>query len=590
MLKDEDKQLLLSKIDIVELISQYVDLKKSGSGYKGLSPFKDEKTPSFMVSPTKKIFKDFSSDIGGDAIRFYMLINKISYLEAIEQLAKKYNVNINLARSNANYYDKYYNLTKKICEYYATNLLNSPIAQNYLKNRGYSLEDIKKFKLGYAKNAWDDIYKAFSKEDINILLELGLVAKGENGYYDIFRDRIMIPIFNKKGDIVGFGGRDISAKPEVAKYINSKESKIFKKSNELYGIFDGGNIIEKYNSCMLVEGYFDVLALHKADIRNSIASLGTALTANQVKYIKKLTENILIAYDNDSAGLAAKIRAILLLNNYGFNVKVMDYSNMGKDPDEILKNYGKDAFIEEIKKSEDAFDFLYKYYLAEGDIEKLGVKRKLIKEMNSYFASIKNPIYYEEFIKKFAKKLNISIEALKSNLVKSAKMPVEERKVTTKSKKQINNRQRQLEEMTIFLLYKDFKKGIKEKLSLFEKISFSNIYFSQMFEKLYQNDFKVENLSNEESRILFDLTLKYDDIKIDYVILYREWILQYIKNSREMIVNYFEGYDNMNDEDYASYMSFVSRVKHIEKSVDLPKIKKVYDDYLEYEKGKMHAL
>ena len=169
-------------------------------------------------------------------------------------------------------------------------------------------------------------------------------------------------------------------------------------------------------------------------------------------------------------------------------------------------------------------------------------------------------------------------------------MPVEERKVTTKSKKQINNRQRQLEEMTIFLLYKDFKKGIKEKLSLFEKISFSNIYFSQMFEKLYQNDFKVENLSNEESRILFDLTLKYDDIKIDYVILYREWILQYIKNSREMIVNYFEGYDNMNDEDYASYMSFVSRVKHIEKSVDLPKIKKVYDDYLEYEKGKMHAL
>lgn len=581
MLKESDKQLLLSKIDIVELISEYVDLKKSGAGFKGLSPFKSENTPSFMVSSSKKIFKDFSSNIGGDAIKFYMLINNLTYLEAVDELARKYNVNINIT-SEKRYNVKYYNLLSEISKIYQENLLASKEALEYLKNRGYSLNDIKEYRLGYALDKWDSIYVKYENDDtVKDLLELGIVSHSENRYYDTFKNRIMIPILNVKGDIIGFGGRDISSNPNVAKYLNSKESKIFKKSFELFGVFDGGKKIKEYNSCILVEGYFDVLALHKNNIKNVVASLGTALTEKQAEYIRKFTNNIVIAYDNDSAGLEAKKRAIHILNKFEFNIKVMDYSNLGKDPDEILHKYGKNDFVDILSKSKDAFDFLFEYYLKEKDISKLGTKMQVISDMKPYFSSLKNMIYYDEFVDRFSKRLNISKEALKSNL---GKIAVSNNLVSTKKPKESNlkiSKKARLEELTILYLLYD-----KTKYSLFNTFSFENIYYESIIDK----GFDGSKFSEEEKEIVFHLKTKYTDIsKIDYILLYKEWVLDYIKNSREMILDYYNGYENMNDEDYAKYMSFVSQVKEIEKSVDLPKIKEVYINYMEYEKGKLHA-
>ncbi len=583
MINEKDKNLLLSKIDIVALISEYVNLKKTGSGFKGLSPFKEEKTPSFMVSPAKGIFKDFSSGIGGDAIKFYMLMHNLDYVSAMEELAKKYNVEIKINHRKEDYNTKYYKLMSDVLQDYKQNLYTSKEALNYLENRGYTLSDIKKFNLGYALNKWDSEYLKYKDSDkLKELVELGIITNSNDRYFDFFKNRIIFPITNIKGDIISFGGRDISGSKDVAKYINSKESRIFRKSNELFGIFDGGNKIKEYNSCILVEGYFDVLALHKNNIQNAIASLGTSLTLAQAEYIRKFTNNIVLAYDNDSAGLNAKIRAIQILNKYGFNIKVMDYSNIGKDPDEILYTYGKDKFVEELGKSIDAFDFLYKYYLKSNDITKLGAKMKLISDMDEYFSSLTNMIYYEEFAKRFAEKLDISLNALKSNLSKAkTKRKINSTKLNTNTKRKSITRKESLEEQTIIYLIKH-----KNKCTLFQNFTFENLNFENILNKIENN----ELFDDEEKELIFHLNTKYENFDTDnYTLLYREWVIDYIKNSREMIVDYLGGYDAMGEEDYAMYMTFLKRVKEIEKSVDLPKIKEVYYDYMEYEKGKLHA-
>lgn len=234
MINEKDKNLLLSKIDIVALISEYVNLKKTGSGFKGLSPFKEEKTPSFMVSPAKGIFKDFSSGIGGDAIKFYMLMHNLDYVSAMEELAKKYNVEIKINHRKEDYNTKYYKLMSDVLQDYKQNLYTSKEALNYLENRGYTLSDIKKFNLGYALNKWDSEYLKYKDSDkLKELVELGIITNSNDRYFDFFKNRIIFPITNIKGDIISFGGRDISGSKDVAKYINSKESRIFRKSNEL---------------------------------------------------------------------------------------------------------------------------------------------------------------------------------------------------------------------------------------------------------------------------------------------------------------------------------------------------------------------
>lgn len=248
MASKEDIEKLRDKIDIVDLISKYVHLEKSGVNYKGLSPFKDEKTPFFIVSPNKKIFKCFSSNIGGDAIKFYMLINNITFEKALAELSEKYDVNIKgIDKLKSSEYQHLYDIMKKVSQIYHEQLLKNEDALNYLYKRGYSLEDIKNFNLGYAPNLWtylyDNLINEYSEQD---LVELGLITiKDENKVFDFFRNRIIIPIYNKYGNIIAFGGRDITSSKNTAKYLNTKESKIFSKGKELYGIFDCGSSLKK---------------------------------------------------------------------------------------------------------------------------------------------------------------------------------------------------------------------------------------------------------------------------------------------------------------------------------------------------------
>lgn len=589
MITSEEREELLAKIDIVDLISQYVDLKKSGSGYKGYSPFKNENTPSFMVSPEKKIFKDFSSNIGGDAISFYMKINNLSYTRAVQELSKKYGVIL----KNSNYFlhddknSKYYDILKDACDIYIQNLNEDENAKEYLLKRGYTLEDIKRFKIGYAKDEWNNVYeKLKDKYSLEELQELGIVKKTNESIYDVYRNRITFPIYNIKKQIIAFGGRYIGSDKEIPKYLNSKESLIFKKSDELFGIFDEGKSIIKREYCILVEGFFDVLSLHKHGFSETVASLGTSFTDNQAKLLKKFTNNIIIAYDDDEAGNNAKLRTILLLNKYEFNIRILSLNKMAKDPDEFLFKYGKDEFLEKMKNSKDSFDYIYDYYKKDYDISKIPAKLKIIEDMKQFFSTLRNDIYRDEFSKRLSNNLELDISTVKKYL-KFIKL--NNQNIKEKQKKEENEtvsfktKQDSLEEETIRLLCLQ-----KEYFNLFKNFKFTNPYLENIFVKLSKNKFnniEMVNFDAEEEEIYFQITTQYQNeniIKNNHAVLYREWIKKEINEVLDIIITQYGGINNIPIDAYERSIEIKKILKSIDKSRDIKQIENAYNIYKEY--------
>ena len=382
--RSEDIENLLSHLKIEEVVGDEIELKKSGANYKGLCPFHPDTTPSFSVSPTKNICKCFVCGAGGNAIKFYSMYHKISYEEAVGELAKKYNVPIK-AYENRNFKqkeenEKYYKIMEEAHNYYQENIFENQgrVALEYLNKRGVSPKVIRENQLGYALSEWSGLFdhlikKGFQKDDI---VELGLAKNGEKGIYDSFRNRIMFPIYSVSGRIIAFGGRTLESSKEIPKYINSPDTPIFKKGKNLYGIKDKGSILKKKNYSLLMEGYMDVLSAHSYGFDVALASLGTAFTYEQGELLKKYTNNVIMSLDMDSAGQMATERTAFILKNLGFNIRVLKLEN-AKDPDEYLKTFGKEAFLKCVKNSLEIFDFLYELYSKEYDLSNIMSKEKL---------------------------------------------------------------------------------------------------------------------------------------------------------------------------------------------------------------------
>lgn len=356
-------------MDITEIIGDYVVLKRKGANYWALSPFVKEKSPSFAVNPAKGIYKCFSSGKGGNAVSFLMEMEGYTYVEALMHVAKKYNIEVEVDERADDYQDKknhhesLYILNQFAADYYHRQLLESEegktVALTYFKERGISEATIKQFQLGYALDSWDN----FAKEALarqyteNLLTETGLCSKSEKtgNLVDRFRARVMFPITNHVGKIVGFGGRILGNKDKEAKYINSPETAIYQKSQVLFGLFQGRNAIREQNLCILTEGYMDVIALFQSGIQNTVASSGTSLTEEQSRLIKRFAKNVLLVYDGDSPGVKAALRAIDLLIAEGLSVKVLILPD-NHDPDSYTKQYGAAAFMEQAKTA--ALDFM----------------------------------------------------------------------------------------------------------------------------------------------------------------------------------------------------------------------------------------
>lgn len=331
--------------DVVDVISEVVKLKRSGRNYTGLCPFHREKTPSFSVSSDKQIFKCFGCGEAGNVFSFVMKYRNMSYIESVKYLADRANITIEEKGSSKKLHDKkeiLYNLNKEVARFFFNNLYKYETGKNYFSNRKIDEKTIRRFGLGYSLNSWNSVLQVFRKKyGEELLLEAGLILKSEKGtVYDRFRNRVMFPVFDYKGRVIGFGGRVLDdSKP---KYLNSPETLIFNKGTNLYGL----NFAIKSSNTrtfIIVEGYMDVISLHQHGITNAVASLGTALTVNQARLLKRYADKVIISYDSDLAGQMATMRGLEILRTNGFDVRVLTVPN-GKDPDEFIKNNGKEAF------------------------------------------------------------------------------------------------------------------------------------------------------------------------------------------------------------------------------------------------------
>lgn len=502
------------RADIVDLIGEYVDLKRSGSNYMGLCPFHSEKTPSFSVSPSKSIFKCFGCGVGGDVITFVMKRENLSFPEAVEFLAEKYNVRLEVykdenkeAREKRN---RLYEINREAGLHFLKNYEASQKTQLYLKNRMLSDKTIRSYGIGYSKDSWTDLYDHLTKMGYreDELLELNLISKSKNGNcIDRFRDRVMFPIINRNNRIIGFGARTFGdAKP---KYLNSRETPIFHKGSNVFNI----NIISRESArerIILVEGYMDVISLYNSGINYSVASLGTSLTIDQANIIKKMAKDIYICYDSDSAGINATSRAIDIFLQASVKPKIIELEG-GLDPDDFIKKYGVEGFENKIKSAISYIEFKIKKLKENFNLDDSEGLSNFTIESAKILSSIKNPIERDIFVKNFSKKYNISYTAIENyinylnrNKLKETKR--EEFKVKKNTNVVKSNKARAQEELLSYsLLDNDIYKYIKNKIEVFY---FTNAMTRAVFEeipRLYEEEMEVRDfLSLLESNRLID--------------------------------------------------------------------------------------
>ncbi len=447
MISRDTIEEIRNRIDIIDVISDFLTLKKSGSNYKALSPFANEKTPSFFVVPAKGIFKDFSSGKGGDAITFVMEHEKMGYTEALRYLAKKYGVEIKEERqteegkAEQSEREGLYILMNFAKEYYRKQLTGSEegisIGLSYFRERGFNDRTIEKFELGYALEGWENftkeaISKGYNKE---LLEKTGLIVKKDDGStYDRFRGRVIFPVHNISGKVIAFGARMLGKDKNQPKYINSPETDIYHKSDVLYGLYHAKNAIRQHDVCYLVEGYTDVISLHQSDVPNVVASSGTALTESQIRVIRRFTENVTVLFDGDSAGIKAALRGIDMILKGGMNVRVVLFPD-GEDPDSYSRKVGTSEFQKFLKDhTQDFVSFKAGLYASEAAGDPIR-KAESIKEIISSIAQIPDPVKRSVYLQETSGLLKIDEQVLLSEL---NKILVRDRKKTDKEKSREN--------------------------------------------------------------------------------------------------------------------------------------------------------
>ena len=539
MIEESIIQEIKDRLDIVEVISDFVSLKKSGSNYKALSPFTNEKTPSFFVSPSKQIFKCFSTGKGGDAIEFLKEVDSMTYIEAIKYLGEKYGVEINETESNYeinNEKESLLILINKSKEFFKKNLETQEgksIALTYFNHRNINEEMINKFELGYSVDKWDSLYNYLVKNqfDEDQIIKAGLILENNNKKYDRFRNRVIFPIQNLSGKTIAFGARILSEEKNQPKYINSPETSLYIKSNTLYGLYQSKNTIRKMDNCYLVEGYTDVIALFQIGIENVVASSGTSLTTNQIKLVSRYTKNITILFDGDKAGVSASLRGMDLILENDMNVKIVSFPE-GYDPDSFSKKVGKQKFEEFLIQNETNL-ISFKVNLL-NDFKSDPVKKsEMIFDIVRSISKIPNSIKRSVFLKEASTSLEINEQALISEMNKlligqgnkniQTNNFIEKKKDIKKKDKSINSAINFYERECIRMLVNygttdfevvglDRKSFIDYFLNEIEDIEFENKNYLKIIDV-----FKKEYNQNNVIDINYFLSEKYKDLKDDII-------------------------------------------------------------------------
>ena len=517
---------------VEEIIGDFVQLKKSGSNYKGLSPFTEERTPSFMVSPAKQIWKDFSSGKGGTVITFLMEHEQYTYPEAIKYIANKYNIEVEETErtpeqmSEDNEKESLFLVSDFAKNYFKKNLFEKEgktIALSYLKERKFKGDIIEKFEIGYSVKSKDNFSRAAidAGYKLNFLEKTGLTIVKDSENIDRFRGRVIFPIKSMSGRILGFGGRILGSSKNLAKYINSPESLIYQKSKVLYGIYESKQSIVKNDNCFLVEGYTDVIKMHQCGISNVVASSGTALTENQIRLINRLTKNITVVFDGDAAGSRAALRGIDLILGQGMNVKICNLPE-NDDPDSFVS----ERSLKEVESYlfENSKDFIvYKASLLLKDTQNDPVKKAgVIRDMVESISKISDQIKRELYIKECSSIMNISEQVLYSTLAQIVKkdfdnlkkIPLKEYEPisiikTEKDKNQVDELY-ELEKkiIEILILYGNYSIDYKEEVFTENSDGNTDIKMKnrsvKVFEKIYMDLHTDEmEFSNEDFKNIY---------------------------------------------------------------------------------------
>lgn len=506
-INDEIIEKVRDSSDIIDVISDYISLKKSGTNYVGLCPFHNEKTPSFTVSDTKQFFHCFGCGEGGDVVTFIMKRENLSFPEAVKFLADKKGIVIEETKPKNEKLiqerNRGYEINKEAARFFFSNLTKDKNPLNYLYKRNIKDKAIKQFGLGYALDRWDALYnylklKGYDSQEIE---KLGLIGRktGNDGYYDKFRNRIIFPIIDIKGRVIGFGGRVLDN--SMPKYLNSQETFIFNKGNHLYGL----NLLNKHSDrkrIVLVEGYMDVISLFSKGINYSVASLGTALTEQQAKLLKRYGENVYICYDTDKAGINATNKAIQILLREGIEPKIVILGEY-KDPDDFLKKNTIEDFENRLYEALNHVD--YKVYINKQkyNLEEAEEKIKFTIEIAKVIKELKNPIEKDVYISKIAKEMNISKEAIEKEVFGNTKIAnnnIKERYKISPIKTILPSASltAEMDLIRLMIFDKDYFDRISEEFSLDE---YENLQCKEIFttiKELYTHD----EILNED--ILYD--------------------------------------------------------------------------------------
>ncbi|MGL5122929.1 MAG: DNA primase [Fusobacteriaceae bacterium] len=523
--KDDDVEKLNQSLKIEEVVGQYVELKRAGSNYKGLCPFHSDTTPSFMVSPSKNICKCFVCGAGGSPLKFYSNYKKISFNQAVKELSDTYQIPVRenyATKEITEEYKEYYEIMRLANDFFGGKIFENTGRESleYLTKRGITPANIKKSKLGYALNSKSALtdYLLEKGYGLSELITLGLSKENENGVYDNFRNRIIFPIYSLENKVIAFGARSLEDNKNIPKYINSPDTPIFKKGNILYGIGDKNSIIRKKKYSILMEGYMDVLmsTIHGFDV--TLAPLGTALTEEQGKLLKRFTNNVILSFDMDGPGQKATEKAILTLKKLGFSIRVVEVEG-AKDPDEYIKKFGKESFLKQVKNSIESFDFLYKFYAKDYNLDDIFAKQNFIKGFKEFFLSVEDKIEQSLYIDKLAMNIGVSKEILWETLVVENKTNKKEKSRQEDIRKKIDeeDKEYEVENLTASLILmnnsyykyfknKDFKSEFLKKIMLY-------------FEKKIETEEKIITIStlikseefneNEQEKLLDFSLIKY---------------------------------------------------------------------------------
>ena len=596
---------------VEEVVGEFVQLKRAGSNLKGLSPFTDEKTPSFVVSPAKQIFKCFSTGIGGTVVTFLMEKEHFTYPEALRWLADKYGIEIPAQREQTK--EELERISEKeslfVINDFANQFFQNNIHQrdegksiglSYFKERGYTNEIIEKFQLGYCMDQSDDLTKSALKKGYKkeYLVKVGLTKEKDKRTFDFYRGRVVFPIHSISGRVLGFGGRTLKTDKKVAKYYNSPESPIYNKSEILYGLYFSKGEIIKRDECFLCEGYTDVISMYQSNIQNVVSSSGTSLTQEQVRLVKRYTQNLTILYDGDAAGIKASFRGIDLILAEGLNVKVVMFPD-GEDPDSYAINHTDEELAEMIEKRKQDFITFKASVLMSGMNNDPIKKSKLIREVVASVALIPDQITRSVYVQEIAKKFDINERTISNELMKLMRSNITSKaqsvspstqkshsnldKKVQEEKSRVNNEKNTEYELDLIRLMVLF--GTQEVTVPGEEDEEKKISVIELVcEELINDDLSFEN---EQYRMIYDLFLKgiEDNVLLTasyFKKLEDQKIVSFVSNLEsneiELSYNWIQKYNiytkSESDNIYKSVMNSIYNFKYHKVDALILKIKK----------------